>query len=107
MAKTVVSFSSYAKDEEMFETCVTAMERGLLHVNATNSYGWTLGKVFLEYHSWTSSFKKCLGQVLGVASRRVFALESCALPVRVLFAHKTSFVQHPGTMGRLGFGAAQ
>ena len=49
----------------------------------------------------------CLGQVLGVASRRVFVLESCALPARVLFARKRSFAQHPGTMGRLDFNTAQ
>ena len=53
MAKTVVSFSSYvssyAKHEEMFETCVTAMERGLLHVDTINADG-PLGKYFWNAH---------------------------------------------------------
>ena len=33
------------------ETCVTAMERGLLHVDATNALGWTLGYLFVENKS--------------------------------------------------------
>ena len=48
MAKTVYSFSAYANTFHVFETCVSAMERGLLHVDATNVLGWTLGFLFVE-----------------------------------------------------------
>ena len=61
MAKTVSSFRSYADNvhniDIVFETCVSAMERGLLHVDVTNGCRWTLGYLFVENANF---FNKCL-----------------------------------------------
>jgi hypothetical protein len=60
MLKSVSSFKRYAEVEslgDVLKTCVSAMEGGLLHVDATNSYGWTLGYMFLEN---STIFDKCL-----------------------------------------------
>ena len=62
MPKTVYSFRHYADNvhglDIVHETCVSAMERGLLHVDATNRDGWTLGFMFVENSN--TSFNKCL-----------------------------------------------
>ena len=57
MIKTVHFFKNYANEEDsvniVHETCVLGMEQGLLHVDATNGYGWTLGYLaifFLRHH---------------------------------------------------------
>jgi len=62
MIKTVYSFRRYAQNEVdslciAFQTCVSSMELGVLHVDATNSAGWTLGYSILEN---PSIFDKCL-----------------------------------------------
>ncbi len=41
----------------VLQTCVSAMEQGLVHVDAINSDGWTLGYMFPEN---SSAFDKCL-----------------------------------------------
>jgi hypothetical protein len=52
MINEVHSFVAYASKRcvtsVVFETCVTAMERGLLHVDTINADGWTLGYMFVE-----------------------------------------------------------
>ncbi len=61
MARTVSSFGDYADNVDsldiVYDTCVSAMERGLLHVDATNHNGWTLGYLFVEN---ASILNKCL-----------------------------------------------
>ena len=52
MINKVHSFAAFANRKRVksvvFETCVTAMERGLLHVDTINANGWTLGYLFVE-----------------------------------------------------------
>jgi hypothetical protein len=56
MARTVYSFLAYAK-KEAYDTCVSAMEQGLLHVDTTNAWGWTFGYLFVKNET---AFNKCL-----------------------------------------------
>jgi hypothetical protein len=75
MTKTVFSFRHYADNvhgldnvhslDIVHETCVLAMERGLLHVDATNRVGWTLGFMFVE-NSCTSFYKRLWDRYWGL-----------------------------------------
>ena len=60
MIKEVYSFSEYAgyvSASNVLETCVSAMERGFLHVDTMNSYEYTLGYMFVDN---ANIFNKCL-----------------------------------------------
>jgi hypothetical protein len=70
--KTVFSFGNVLGKEVvgidvMFSICISAMERGVLHVDTTNSDGWTLGYFFVHNASvfnsgcpWDRYWTKCL-----------------------------------------------
>jgi hypothetical protein len=83
MIKAVYSFAEYggyATTYMVFETCVSAMERGLLHVDTTNADGWTLGYMFVDNaHIFQN---KCLWVFLcfGVLCMGSFALGATDIP---------------------------
>ena len=60
MIRTVSLFENYIRaqgldESSVFASCILAMERGLLHVDATNRCGRTIGVVHLVDHDYFDS----------------------------------------------------
>ena len=60
MIRTVSFFKNYVHEQgldegDVFGSCILAMERGQLHVDATNQYGLTIGAVHLVDHHYLNS----------------------------------------------------